>query len=95
MGTANSLVSISAWESNRALNGPIFRIRRQGGEPVFLIMQPVDQPSSHIHEPSSMWIFFNYFLRGKKGEREEKKGNFFKTMKSLYKGYEKIYASII
>lgn len=57
---------MSAWESNRALNERILRIRREGREPLFLKMQTVAQP--RVHASPSSWISFYFFSFG--GGRE-------------------------
>jgi len=76
-GTANSLAgSMSAWESNGALNEHVLRIRREGREALFLKRQTVAQPRVHtcmhpLHRGFFISLFF--FWTGANGWERRKK----------------------
>ena len=83
MGSANSLaVSISAWETNGALTGPVHRIRKGGEELVFLIIQPAIQPPVHIRM-HPLHLGFLFMGRGGEKKRETFQGN--ETLNTLRK----------
>lgn len=61
-----------AWESNGALSEHVLRIRREGGESLFLEMQAVTQPRVHVCIHPLHHGFYFFFWRGEMGGREEK-----------------------